>query len=137
LTVDDPIVIKNGPVGSRYIYPATGGTFQGGKNHPDFHGTVHGPGGDWACIHPDGSISLDVRLILKTHDGAILFVKTIGRSVRDKNDPKKSSLRAANTFETSDDKWKWLNTKIIVGIGEKVGNNITYDCYDLHEAPMR
>src|SRR5947209_18774324 len=65
-----PTVIPNGPQGGRVIVGVTGGTFEG----PRLKGTVaDSPGGDWLTARTDGSFRLDVRVILKTHDGAAIL----------------------------------------------------------------
>ena len=131
-TVGAPIVIMNGPMGSRFIFPDIKGTFQGGEAYPDFHGTLKGPCGDWARGHADGSgVSLDVRLILNVDNGAMVYGNAIGRSVRDKTDPTKASLTFAKTFETGDNELRWLNNKVLAGVGRKDGNSITVDYYEV------
>ena len=48
----------------RVIVPVSGGTFEG----PTLKGTIVGPGGDWIVRRTDGSMALDVRLVLQTDD---------------------------------------------------------------------
>lgn len=127
-----PTVIQNDPKGTRFIFPAIGGTLQGSNDHPNFHDGIDGPAGNWACFHSDESgISLDIKLILKTHDGGVTSVNAIGRSVRDKNDRMKASLRLASTNETGDIGLMRFNNKVLVGIGQKVGNVVRVDYYDV------
>ena len=54
--------------GLRRIAPVTGGTFAGER----LSGTVIG-GADWVINRPDGVMVIDVRLTLKTDDGANLL----------------------------------------------------------------
>jgi hypothetical protein len=60
----------NGPLGRRVLFQSAGGSFEG----PQLRGEVLPGGGDWTLFRGDGSMSLDVRLSLKTHDGALLHM---------------------------------------------------------------
>jgi hypothetical protein len=45
-------------------------TFQGGENYPDLHGEILAPSSDWwVCVHPDRTVALDVRFIIRTMMG--------------------------------------------------------------------
>jgi len=52
----------------RRIGVVPGGTFEGER----LSGTVLDGGSDWQAVHSDGSVQLDVRLVLKTHDDALI-----------------------------------------------------------------
>src|SRR5579859_7794955 len=56
------------PLGDRRIVPVTGGTFEG----PKLKGSVEPGGSDWILLRPDGALQLDVRLTLRTEDGALI-----------------------------------------------------------------
>src|SRR6185436_1082546 len=62
--------IENGPQGTRTVVQVVGGRFEG----PRLKATVQTPAGDWITNRPDGSYRLDVRLTLKTDDGALILV---------------------------------------------------------------
>ncbi len=57
-------------LGSRQIYPITGGTFEG----PRLRGTALRGGGDWFIRRPDGAIELDVRVTLQTDDDELIYL---------------------------------------------------------------
>src|SRR5688572_32550663 len=67
--------IGNGPMGRRVLFGAAGGSFEG----PRLRGDVLPGGGDWALFRPDGAMLLDVRLILRTHDAALVYMAYGGR----------------------------------------------------------
>src|SRR5919109_4096771 len=67
--------IGDGPFGRRIFFGAVGGTFEG----PELRGDVLAGGGDWALFRSDGSMTLDVRLTLRTHDGALVHMTYGGR----------------------------------------------------------
>jgi hypothetical protein len=67
----------NGPLGRRVLFGAAGGSFEGSR----LRGEVLPGGGDWTLFRADGTMTLDVRLILKTDDGALLHMTYSGRWV--------------------------------------------------------
>jgi hypothetical protein len=115
-------VIENAPQGTRTIVQVTGGRFEG----PKLKATVQTPAGDWITNRADGSYRLDVRLTLKTDDGAVILVtyNGIGQTT-----PAGASLRIAPLFETGDSRYSWLTRLQAVGVGERVGTAVTYDIY--------
>jgi Protein of unknown function (DUF3237) len=56
------------PNGNRRIGLVAGGKFEGLK----LKGTVLPSGTDWIIGRPDGSTTLDVRIVLETDDGAAI-----------------------------------------------------------------
>src|ERR1700753_2878563 len=56
------------PNGNRRIGLVAGGTFEG----PRLRGTVLPGGADWIINRSDGVTTLDVRLVLETHDKAAI-----------------------------------------------------------------
>jgi len=117
-------VIENGPQGTRTVVQVTGGRFEG----PRLKATVQTPAGDWITNRADGSYRLDVRLTLKTDDGALILVtyNGIGQTTQ-----AGASLRIAPLFETGDPRYTWLTRLQAVGVGERVGTAVTYDLYAL------
>ncbi len=117
-------VVENGPQGTRTIVQVTGGRFEGPRLKP----SVQAPAGDWITNRPDGSYRLDVRLTLKTDDGALILVtyNGIGQTT-----DTGASLRIAPLFETGDSRYVWLTRLQAVAVGERVGTAVTYDIYAL------
>ncbi len=82
-------------------------------------------GADWSRVRPDGSGALDVRMCLRTDDGAIIYVHWLGRMIASPenlayaldfakpDDPEGAAyryyFRTAPMFETGDDRYAWLN----------------------------
>ena len=110
---------------------------------PKINGTILQPTGDWLRVMPGGSRRLDVRLILKTDDDALIYIGFNGvLSINQKNSErleKGATLTStdiyfviAPTFETSHPRYAWLNH--IQGIGKvvalKAGEGfVTYDIF--------
>jgi hypothetical protein len=117
--------IPSGPQGSRVIVAVTGGAFKG----PRIEGTVaEQPGGDWVTMRADGSLKLDVRLLLRTNDGASILMTYSGiGQPKDGN----LSIRTAPQFETGDERYAWLNGVQAVGIGQRIEGGVTYEIYSL------
>ena len=117
-------VVENGPQGTRTIVEVVGGRFEG----PRLKAAVQMPAGDWITNRADGSYRLDVRLTLKTDDGALILLtyNGIGQTTN-----AGASLRTAPLFETGDPRYAWLTGLQAVGVGERVGTAVKYDIYAL------
>jgi len=63
-------VVGQTPNASRRIGVITGGSFEGER----LSGEVLSSGNDWQSVRSDGCIKLDVRLLLKTTDGALILM---------------------------------------------------------------
>ena len=117
-----PIMVTNGPAGTKLIAPVTGGTFEG----PRMKGTVATPAGDWVTIGPAGQMTLDVRLCLVTDDGANIYCSYKGLLLRGDSGMK---ALGAPLFETGDERYAWLNSIQAVGIGTAGAGGVDYDIY--------
>jgi Protein of unknown function (DUF3237) len=119
-----PIVVGNGPSGMRVIFEVGAGKVEGER----LRGQVRGSGGaDWALLHGDTG-TIDVRMTLDTHDGAIVYVQYHGK-VSIRTDPIR--MRIAPRFETGDERYSWLNSVQAIGVGESDGTNIRYEWYEV------
>ena len=124
------------PLGHRRIVRVTGGTFEG----PRLRGTVLPGGGDWLVERADGVRQLDVRITLRTDDGALIYAHYPGLfdpapGVMDRllrGEPVDSSeyyFRTAPMFETASEKYAWLNRVLAVGIGRRTSRQVCYTVY--------
>jgi hypothetical protein len=134
--LDPRLEIGVGPVGRRVVFGAAGGTFHGSR----LRGEVLPGGGDWALFRPDGVMSLDVRLTLRTHDDALVSMTYGGRwvippesradmadrAVRSRVDPARYYFRTTPLFETGDERYAWLNDVVCVGSGYLVEGGVAY-----------
>ena len=115
-------MIAGGPMGTRVIVDASSGTFEG----PKLTGTVSGPGGDWVTALADGSLRLDVRILLKTADGADILMEYQGRSP----DGGKH-ITTAPFFQTGDERYTWLNNAVCVATGGTIDGGVRYEIYQV------
>src|ERR1700680_3176021 len=91
-------VVENGPQGTRTIVQIVGGRFEG----PRVKASIQTPAGDWITNRADGSYRLDVRLTLKTDDGALILVtyNGIGQTTNAGPSPGVATLLADGSFST-------------------------------------
>src|SRR3954464_3216998 len=119
-----PIVVGNGPSGMRVIFEVGEGEITGER----LRGTVRGSGGaGWGLLHGDTG-TIDGRMTLDPHDGAIVYVQYHGK-VSITTDPIR--MRVAPRFETGDDRYAWLNSVQAIGVGESDGTNIRYEGFEV------
>jgi len=119
------------------IFDVESGFFEGEK----LNGTLKPSGGDWLLLHPDGSLTLDVRACLEADDKALIYMHYKGRWVIpahlqqqvlsaekctevDKDD---YYLRNLIMFETSDERYQWLNELVSVSQGFRTPAGISYN----------
>lgn len=119
-----PVAVA-GTTGTRVTVTVTEATFVGPKINAT---TVPGvAGGDWPLVRSDGTLLLDVRLNLRTDDGADIFVSYsgIGTPIGDGM----FNIRTTPTFQTGDPRYGWLNNVLGVGIGKSNPTGVVYDIY--------
>ena len=119
-----PVMIMDGPQGGRMIVGVTGGTFEGER----VRGTVGPSGGDYLTLRANGSMKLDVRLVLTTHDGVDILMTYTGIGATDADG---FGLRTTPLFEVGDARYAWLNDVQGVAVGELTAEGVTYHVYAL------
>jgi hypothetical protein len=120
-----PQVAGTVPHGTRSIVPVTGGDFEG----PQLRGNVLPGGGDWLLLRSDGVLELDLRITLETDDHALIYmtfqglrdgppdvIAALGRG--EVANPTSYYFRTFPRFETSTEKYAFLNRIITIGVGE-------------------
>ena len=105
--------------GQRTIYPVTGGTVEG----PHIRGVVLPFGADFLVWRTDNVGVLDVRAIIRTDDGAEIYAFYPGLNHQESLGPfgdlsvGERYFRTTPRFETSAEKYRWLNRILAVGVG--------------------
>ena len=140
LTVDFAGMVNIGqtPAGLRRIAPVTGGTFVGER----LNGEVLPGGNDWVINRADGVMVIDVRLTLKTDDGALIYLSYQGRFLAAPDamarfakgvplDPSEYSLAMVARFECGDARYDWLNNVVAVGTGERTPTGPIYSIFEI------
>ena len=127
------------PLGKRRIVPVSGGRFEG----PRLRGEVlPDVGGDWLLQRADGTFQSDVRLALRTDDGALISLTYRGirhappaaseRIARGEEvAPSEYYLRTAAFLETGSPEHRWVNDVIAVGIGRRLPERVIYELHEV------
>jgi hypothetical protein len=127
------------PLGKRRIVPVAGGTFKGER----LSGSVlPNAAADWIMVRNDESVQLDVRLTLKTHDDALIYMQYRGirssspavaaRLARgEKVDPAEYYFRTSPVFETGSEKYAWINNIVCVAVGERLPSSVLYKVFEI------
>jgi hypothetical protein len=134
--LEESQMVGDTPLGSRRIVYVRNGSFAG----PALKGTVLPGGGDWVLLRDDGASSLDVRITLRTEDGALIYVtyggvSTMSPEVRARIiagevvNPSEYYFRTTPRFETASEKYAWLNKVVAVGVGQRTRTGVVYSVY--------
>jgi hypothetical protein len=131
------LVVGQTPNAFRRIGVVQGGSFEGDR----LSGEVLS-GNDWQSVRTDSCIKLDVRLVLRTTDGALIVMTyqclragppsvieelDKGEAV----DPTSYYFRMNPLFETSAAKYDWMNRIIAVGIGQRLADGPIYSIFEV------
>lgn len=136
---DDPQTIENGPHGTRRILYMTRGAFAGSR----LSGEVLPRGADWVQTRADGAFQLDIRLTLRTDDGALIYVISSGifdiapekLQLLRKGTPLPASeyyFRTMLLFETGADRYRWLNRIVAAGVGTRTVTGMSTEIFALN-----
>jgi len=118
-------MVAGGPFGTKVVATVTGGSFVGPKINASLAEDV--AAGDWLTVLADGTFSLDVRLSLRTDDGADIYVTYVGYGTR--TDDGTAKIRTAPRFETGDERYSWLNGLFCVALGTTTPDGVEYEVY--------
>ena len=130
-------VIGPTPGGLRRIAPVSGGSFVGER----LRGIVL-PGADWVINRADGVMVIDVRLVLQTHDDALIYLTYQGRFLAAPEAMArfaKGALLAADDYslavsaklECGAPEYAWLNNLVVVGTGEQTASGPVYSLFEI------
>jgi hypothetical protein len=116
--------VGKGPFGTRYIYNAAEGSFEG----PRLKGRVLPGGGDMPLADASGAMRLDIRVTLETDDGAFIYLQNQGvwRSDPSRVAPQEGEaadfgdmyIVSTPRFETGDERYAWLNDFVYLAEGK-------------------
>jgi hypothetical protein len=138
LKVAKPQPLGNTPTGQRLVVVVEGGQFEGER----LRGTVDSGGADWLLLRRDGVLQMDVRLVLHTDDNQRILMTyrgyrhgpadVIERLGKGENvDPSTYYFRTAPFFETSSERYDWLNGIVSVATGERLPEGPVYRVYEV------
>jgi hypothetical protein len=130
-------VVGQTPNAFRRVGVVVGGSFEGER----LSGEVVS-GNDWQDVRKDDCTKLDVRLLLKTTDGALIVMtyqclRAGSAEILAKLDqgepvdPASYYFRFVALFETSAPKYDWLNRIVAVAIGERLADGPLYNVFEI------
>jgi hypothetical protein len=138
LDVKPIVVVGQTPGGIRRLGIIPGGTFEGER----LAGTVVDGGSDWQLVRADASTALDVRVVLRTTDNALIAMTY--RGVRhgppevlaridhgESVDPTSYYFRILPMFETAAPRYYWLNRNVAVGTGHRLPAGPVYSVFEV------
>ena len=138
VSIGEGVPIGGGPFGTRSVGTVADGSVRGER----INGRVVGPSADWALFGTDGYAEIDVRLQVRTDDGASLYVRYTG-SLQATGEMM-TALRGPGTTEYGDTYWcthlrietgaeqyAWVNRTLFVGEGRVVPDGVEYAVYRL------
>lgn len=122
IDLGEQILVGDGPSGLRVVVEVKDSTVRGDR----LSGRAKGEAGaDWLTVN--GIVgNVDVRSLIETDDGALIYVEYHGRMDLT-NGPGSAPIYVAPRFETSDERYQWLNTIQAVGKGMLDGEHLSYE----------
>jgi hypothetical protein len=131
------LVVGQTPNAFRRIGIVQGGSFEGER----LSGEVVS-GNDWQAVRTDSCIKLDVRLVLKTTDGALIVMtyqclRAGPPSIIEKLDkgetvdPASYYFRMNPLFETGSPQYDWINRIIAIGVGHRLADGPIYSIFEI------
>jgi hypothetical protein len=138
IAVSPPRVIGATPGYDRRIGEITGGSFEGER----LRGKVLSGGSDWQSLRNDGTITINVRMVMETDDGALIGVTYLGmrhgpKEVLDrlargeKVSPSEYYMRVTPYYETSSERYGWLNRIVSVAHGHRMAGGAIYQVFEI------
>jgi hypothetical protein len=126
------------PGAFRRVGVVPGGVFEGER----LSGTVLEGGNDWQNVRNDGATALNVRLVLKGGDGDLIGMTYAGLRHGPTDvikrieggevlDPSTHYFRINPVFETSSERYDWLNRILAIGIGQRRADGVTYTVFEV------
>ena len=131
-------VLGDTPYGIRRIARLKSGNFDG----PKLRGTVLPGGGAWTLVRRDDVLDIEVRLLLETNDKHQIYMhwralRDVSKDVTDALrhgetvDPGAYYFRATPYFETSSEKYGWMNRICAIATGSLGANARTLEVFQV------
>jgi hypothetical protein len=118
------------------------GAIEGGSFHGDRLSGEVVTGNDWQSVRTDSCIRLDVRLVLRTTDGALIAMtyqclragppEVIEKLDKGETvDPGSYYFRMNPMFETAAPQYDWINRILAVGVGHRLPDGPLYNIFEV------
>ena len=134
-TLDRTQVVGPSAGGTRLVVPVSGGWVRGDR----VNGEILPPGADWVLVGGDGFGRVDVRLQVRTDDGATLYVAYEGlleinaAVTAALADPAVETswddqyFRVAPRFESGAEPYRWMQQALFVARGRIATDGVEYE----------
>jgi hypothetical protein len=134
--LDTPVDLGVTDAGHRRIVPIIRGRVTGER----FSGIVVPGGADWQVVQADGATTIDTRYLLRSDDGADVYIRTAGVRAGppevlaalargEEPDPSSYYFRVTATFETSAPRYAWMTRVLTVAVAQRRASAVVYDAY--------
>ena len=147
LTAQTPFLIFEIDVGPLQVIGDTGGGLRrfvpilGGKVRGDITGEIL-PGADWQIVDKDGNIELDAHYAMRTADGDIVEVSSLGVRTGSRDvlarlaagetvDRHEYYFRTTMRFKTAAPALRHLNHRLAVARGERRKNIVVLEVFEV------
>src|SRR5262245_35404481 len=138
IEVKPPSIIGATPGHDRRVGEITGGRFEGER----LRGKILSGGSDWQSLRNDGTITINVRLVMETDDAALIGMTYLGmrhgpkeamdRMARGENvSPSEYYMRVSPYYETASEKYGWLNRIVSVAYGHRMQGGAIYQVFEI------
>lgn len=138
LKIREMILIGPATGVTRRIGIIAGGVFEGER----LRGEILDSGNDFQTLRTDTVTNVDVRMILRTDDNALIAARYTGVRADSPDVVQRLSkgmpvaadeyyLRISALFETSAPKYEWLNTIVSVGAGHREASGPIYNLFEV------
>jgi hypothetical protein len=93
-------------------------------------------------VRPDDNFTIDVRLTLRTDDGALVYLAYQGLFKASPEDqarlrrgemlrPEDYMIRTVAKFESGTERYQWLNDVLAIGVGRQTQGGAVYDIIEI------
>jgi len=138
IEVKPPSIVGTTPGYDRRIGEIGGGRFEGER----LRGIILSGGSDWQSLRADLATTINVRLVLQTDDGVLIAMRYFGvrhgpKEVLDriargeKVNASEYYMRVTASFETSSEKYGWLNRIVSVAMGHRIAGGAIYRVFEI------
>ena len=136
-TLGQPIEIGETAMGHQRIVPLTAGSFTG----PEIAGTlIAGASADWQTVLSDGTVLGDIRYVLETDSGDVLYVQSHGirhgssdvlarLSRGDDVDASEYTFRTSTRIATASRELDWLNKGVFISVAGRQPGGVIYETH--------
>ncbi|MBS0420263.1 MAG: DUF3237 domain-containing protein [Proteobacteria bacterium] len=138
LDIKPPFNLGKTPVADRRIAELPGGYFEGER----LRGRIRTSGSDWQTVREDSTWMINVRTLLETDDGALIgmsyqglrhgspeILQALGRG--EAVSPLAYYMRVCVVFETSSERYAWLNRAVSVAHGHRLRAGAIYNVFEI------